>query len=684
MPAPSRPWVVVALTMSVGALAITGWTAGVVFLIGFLPLAWLPSWRLVAVVPLVVVVAGLIHQPSVPEPGPVTRPGVLTSAVMGGEFRYWATADIEGSAAFLDLPGDHDMDSGDSVMISGRVLDEIAIVRGRPHQVVNVDRIDVIAKSGSIYTRIGVGLRTKVGMTFKGRGEPSALLAGFLVGDISGLSNATVDAMKLAGLSHFVAVSGSNVALFLALVYVVAIPFGISVWARAITGLASLPVFLVATGFEPSVVRASVMAAIVLLGRLWSWELEIWQVLSLAVAGLVALDPWLIRSVGFQLSVAATAGVVVGSRWPGISTKIGRALVVTSGAQLAVAPLLLIHFGSIPVLAPISNLIAAPLVTLATAMAVPAVLGFGPALAGAELVSGIVIQIARMAAGWPQIGWVGLTFVVMAVPLGLRVAKNRTALALGLAAVVAVVALSAGSPPPSGTVVVLDVGQGDAILLSGGPGNYALVDGGPDEAVLLRRLRSFGVDSLSLVVATHGDADHAAGLAGLFGRIPMGMIWERADPHESTHSERLADLAARYGVPVMNPGPGDKLRLGTLTVEVVGPARRYQSPNDQSIVLLVSGFQRNMLLTGDIEVVAQSELPRLEIDVLKVPHHGGGTSDPSWLRQVGAAKAIISVGENSFGHPVDWVVATLQDAGGEVVRTDLEGSIAVDLNSPFP
>jgi competence protein ComEC len=685
IPSASRPWVAAATAFVIGSLAITGWVPGFVVVAAFFPLAWLPGWRFLVVSPVVVLALWLAHPPAVLEPGPIETEATVTGITHQGQFRPWATAEFDGTPVFLELPVDSQIESGSTARLSGVVTERFTPVQGRPHQVIRVEQVGETAAADSYFAKLGLQLRTRVATTFAGKGEPAALLAGFLVGDVSGLGPATVDAMKLAGLSHFVAVSGSNVALFLALVYLLAAPLGVGVRARAAVGLISLPIFVFATGLEPSVVRASVMAAIVLGGVLLGIELEIWQVMSLAVAGLLLADPWLIRSVGFQLSVAATAGVIAGSRWPGVTTGIGRALSTTSGAQLAVAPILLAHFGSIPLLSPLSNLVAAPLVTLATVLAVPAVVGVGPTMFGAEALAALVIQISRTAASWPQIGWAGVVLVAAlgGIAIAFSAVRKRRAPVLAVGALVlaaAILGLPGGGPPQPGTVVVLDVGQGDAILLSGGPDNYALVDGGPDEAVLLRQLRSRGVKALNLVVMTHGDADHAAGLAGLFGSVAIGAVWERTTPHPGMNSGRVLELASRYGVPVAHPSTGDTVRLGSLEIEVIGPQRRYRSANDQSIVLLVKGEAATMLLTGDIEVVAQQELPRLVVDVLKVPHHGGGTSDANWLEGLGAERAVISVGDNTFGHPVEWVVAALERSGATVSRTDLEGSVVVDLN----
>jgi competence protein ComEC len=101
--------------------------------------------------------------------------------------------------------------------------------------------------------------------------------------------------------------------------------------------------------------------------------------------------------------------------------------------------------------------------------------------------------------------------------------------------------------------------------------------------------------------------------------------------------------------------------------------------NDESIVLMVEGPGRSMLLSGDIETHAQNDLGAVQADVLKVPHHGGGTSERRWLEGVDADQAVISVGANEFGHPVAWVADALESSGAEVVRTDQVGDVVVTL-----
>ena len=129
----------------------------------------------------------------------------------------------------------------------------------------------------------------------------------------------------------------------------------------------------------------------------------------------------------------------------------------------------------------------------------------------------------------------------------------------------------------------------------------------------------------------------------------------------------------------MAVGAGDGLVFGGLRLEVHGPRRRYAGENDGSVVMEVSAGGIEVLLTGDVEAIAQAELPDLHPEVLKVPHHGSATSDLDWLSATVGEVAVVSVGENSFGHPDPAVLAALADAGATVLTTWRHGDVVVPL-----
>ncbi|MGH8927851.1 MAG: ComEC/Rec2 family competence protein, partial [Acidimicrobiia bacterium] len=118
---------------------------------------------------------------------------------------------------------------------------------------------------------------------------------------------------------------------------------------------------------------------------------------------------------------------------------------------------------------------------------------------------------------------------------------------------------------------------------------------------------------------------------------------------------------------------------GGVELEVLGPVRRYESLNEQSLVIMVRAAAGDVLLTGDIETLAQNDLGPIGANILKVPHHGGATSSLAWLQAADPELAVISVGENDYGHPSPKVVEALVEIGASVVRTDQAGDVVVPL-----
>lgn len=606
--------------------------------------------------------------------GPLTAHGTVIVGPIDGRYGRWVLVETDTTVLLLDLKTSDVVSPGSGVFFTGMADGKSGTARGRAYSAkVRLDEIEV--DDGPSLSAIGETVSSHVMNRLTPFDAGRGLLAGFLIGDTSHVSEADVEAMRLSGLSHFVAVSGSNVALFLLLLFVATGPLSMGPKRRAAIGLVGLPIYAAATRFEPSVMRASLMAGIALVGRLVGVVLEAWQLLATAIVLLLVLDPHLTSNVGFQLSVVATAGVVAGARWPVRGGRFSRALAVTIGAQFAVAPLLLIHFGSVPLMSPLINLVAAPLVAVSTTTGAVGVVGSSFLIELAAHLADVVLALSRAGSTLPQLGPASLAVVASGVLVILKWPKTSPAIALLGSLTVGSLLVGGHTTLPAGSVVVLDVGQGDSILLHGGDGRFALVDGGPDEVTVLRKLRQYGVSSLELVVLSHVHADHATGLVGVFKTMPVARLWAAGDPHSSSAASRLFDLAAAEV-----PKVGDRYQLGSLTLEVVGPLRTYASPNDQSVVIKVIGPERTMLLSGDIETVAQSEMGHLRADVLKVPHQGAATSDPEWLRSVGADLAVISVGPNQFGHPSDWVIDELEVSGANVIRTDESGDVAVPLS----
>jgi competence protein ComEC len=573
---------------------------------------------------------------------------------------------------------------GTSVRVRGWLDPGPTRIRGDPVGGV-LRRAELVAVTGSRIPVIAVGnaLRARVARGI-GEGRLSArraLLAGFLVGDTSRLPAADVDALRDAGLSHFVAVSGSNVALFLIGWWLVLVPLA-GPRVRAVVGLVGIAVFVVITRWEPSVVRAGVMIGLVLAGRLVAVPVEPAVALSAAVTGLLFFAGDLAVHPGFQLSVAATAGVILGARRAAVRRPrwLWSTLGATIAAQAAVLPFLLWHFGSVPLGAPLANVLAAPLVTAATAIGgMGVLLGWEPLVGLGATLAGGVLAVARAAAPWPQLGPAAAA-VTVAVGVAARRRSWRPVLALGAGAALAITALP-GVPPPGASVTFLSVGQGDAIIVRDGD-DTMLVDGGRDPRVLEAGLRRHGLGSVDLLVVSHGDVDHVGGLEGFFDRRGASRLWVPDQPSLGAALEGLIEAAALRGVPVERVGRGATYRVGTSRVSVVGPPRRYQGDNDGSIVLWIDGGSTQVLLPADAEAVAQRDMPAMQPDVMLVPHHGSATTDLEWLADTVGPLAVISVGPNPYGHPSAAVLAALRDQGARVITTQEAGDVVVALRSP--
>jgi len=245
------------------------------------------------------------------------------------------------------------------------------------------------------------------------------------------------------------------------------------------------------------------------------------------------------------------------------------------------------------------------------------------------------------------------------------------------------------------TVAVMDVGQGDAIYIQSPTGVEILVDGGPDSSVLreLPTLMQPFDRSLDAVIETHPDADHIAGLVDIFMRYNVGAFIEPGVPKDTATFVALINEVEEKDTPHLIARRGMRLDLGRGAVlEVLYPdvdvsTLSPSKANDGGVVMRLTYGEATMLLTGDISSKVETQLIKLDdsvldIDLLKVGHHGSRTStSDAFVKAVTPAAAIISVGgDNRYGHPTQDVLKTLSSNNVKTLRTDEEGTIVFTSN----
>jgi competence protein ComEC len=543
-----------------------------------------------------------------------------------------------------------------------------------------------------------------------------ALVPALVDGDDSGLDPHLADDFRATGLTHLLAVSGTNLTLVVGFLLLLARWCGVrGRWMYAV-GALGIVGFVLLARTEPSVVRAAAMGTVALLAMGIDGRRRGARALGAAVVALLLLDPLLSVSAGFALSVSATAGILLLApgwrdalhRW--LPRWVAEAIAVPATAQLACTPLVAAISGQVSVVAVVANLAAAPAVGPATVLGLagglvglvwPAAGAFVGTLAG--LCVAWIVAVARHGAQLPTpavdwgTGFWSLTLLTVLAVLVALVApyllrRRTTGLACCGLLVVAVLVRppTPGWPPQGWTLVACDVGQGDALVLHAAAGAAVVVDAGPDPAAVDECLRRLDVTSIPLVLLTHFHADHVDGLPGvLHGReVEAVEVTRLADPPGGV---ALVSEAAREAGLRPTPAPYAATRtVGDVRFQVLWPPPTSpttgpgdgSTANDASVVLLVEVAGVRLLLCGDVEPEAQEALartwPGLRVDVLKVPHHGSRYQDLPFLLGLRARVAVVSVGEdNDYGHPSAATLEPLAASGAEVLRTDLEGDVAV-------
>lgn len=651
------------------------------------------------------------------DPGrPVEAVVAVTEHPLRGAFGWSAAGRVEvgrqgrsveprSREVILELPLERPAEVGEKLRLRGYLTRTAGYANrapappGPPRLRVKTSRLIEVEAAPGPLDRLSGTMRERVerSLSAAGRRAGVAFTRAWILGDVSALKPGWRRAMRRAGLSHLLAVSGFNVSLAAGFCWL------LGAWLpgrwRYLPPLCAIVAYVLLVGPLAPMLRAALMA-ILALAALWLRRPpQTANALAVAVAGLIFTAPALVTDVAFQLTVSATAGLVflapaLEKRWRLLPPFWRRPLAASVAAQLATLPVALEAFHQAAPMGVLTNLWAVPWSALCLLLAVGwcALAAIAPTWAGAtvpilDALAWPFTALAETPAGlWRVQSWTGgaVLGAGIALALALLFLFPRRAgwafvgvLALGLRC-----AATDARPP---RLSVLDVGQGDAILLRDG-GHAVLIDGGGwsegdfGGRVLLPALAGEGVHHLNAMVLTHPDRDHCGGLLDLVDYLAVEELW--VAPNQPAGC--ATDLLQRPGPSLRILWAGEERQVGGWHLRALGPdPARGGSDNGRSLVLMATANGGRALLTGDIEADAERRLlangEPLAADLLKVGHHGSQTSTSApFLARVRPRLALVSVGAgNPFGHPHPVVMERLRAARVPTLRTDLAGEIGV-------
>lgn len=527
-----------------------------------------------------------------------------------------------------------------------------------------------------------------------------------LLGDATELDYATDSALKISGIRHIIAVSGLHVTILYSMISRLTLRRR---WLTALLGFPALLLFCAAAGFTPSVTRACIMTALMMLAHLVNQEYDAPTALSFASLVMLLCNPMAITSVSFQLSVGCVAGILLfgnpAGEWlkarmgeisgKGLLPRIKRWIVssvsVTLGSMSLTTPLSAWYFGTVSLVGILTNLLTLWVIQFVFLgiIGVCLIAVLSPYLAGMlAWVIGWLIRFVLFAAkiltGIPMgavylqnaysVSWLIFVYLLLAVFLLDRKRRVRFLLCCGTVGLCLVMLLSWTEPLRGDfCVTVLDVGQGQSILLQS-KGRTFLVDcGGDDDTsvadLVAGKLLSQGITRLDAVILTHCDRDHAGGIAYLLSRVKADAVFYPATESLSLENTAVYPVSEDLSV-----------SFGDGEIRIFGPIY-VSDANENSLCVLFTYEDYDILITGDRGRIGESALVRdkhlPDVELLIAGHHGSKHSTTDVLLEAVRPEYIfVSAGaDNPYGHPAPEMLDRAAKYGCAVYRTDIHGTL---------
>lgn len=541
------------------------------------------------------------------------------------------------------------------------------------------------------------------------------LLLGILIGERDNIQEDIIESFRTANLSHILAVSGAHTSyIILGITYLISKSKTPKRIGYIIT-IINLLIFIIITGASYSVVRACIMAIVVIGAKICYRKENFFTSICISLIIILIQNPFAINDIGLKLSFMGTAGIVIFNKSITnffiklkIKQKIAEALSVTFSAQLMIMPITILNFNTISLTFFISNILASPL------LGIIIIFGFISIFISSILnpISKILflilhiflellILVSKVTEKIPGssilvktpnilfaivyyilILFFNYFFVIKQNPtrrfhkkiikiITIKNIKNGFKVIAVVFLIILLLTRIVRIINPTLKIYFIDVGQGDSTLIVTPKNKKILIDGGEGKTnVLFQYLLDRRINKIDYIIISHFDSDHCNGLIEIIEKMRVENIVMSKQSKESEEYKKILESIKQKNIKVSSVKAEDKIIIEkNLYIKILNPAEKFefQDLNNNAIVAKLVYKNFSMLFTGDIEKaeenLAKKYKNELKSTILKVAHHGSKTStSEEFLKYVEPQIALIGVGENNkFGHPNQITIEKLKN-----------------------
>ena len=546
----------------------------------------------------------------------------------------------------------------------------------------------------------------------------SSWLIALILGEDSYITSYIIDHFRYWNIAHLLAISGLHTAIFVGIIYLILMKLlKFTIESTQIILILILPLFTILTGAEPSVVRASLMVIVFILLNLLQIKLKPSDLISIIFIGLVIINPYFLTHIGFQFSFAVTFGLLTSLKWLSqTNSRIIQSFKISFISQMIILPLQLHYFTIFQPLSIILNVIVIPYFTVFVIpyMFLMLIGMFLPRLIREVLDSffvgvhtifiDILTYLTHVFSEHFIIGELDIKLILIYYGIFLifmrevEAKRIKQSVLIGSALIIFILYIDHKEIfSPEGRVTMLDIGQGDAIIIElpykqgvymiDAGSHFSFTDMKPSQSIYNQVIKPYlyyrGISKIDGVFLSHDHIDHTGSLQFILNDFKVNEIF--ISPYHPIKGELLEKIRMNQSfITIINPA--ENIVRNNLLFQVLHPTKDEQDENDNSLIIYTKIGGKSWLFNGDASAHNELDLlkvyPNLNVDVLKVGHHGSNTStDNQFLQKIKPDYALVSAGKNNvYGHPTPTVIERLKSNDIKVFRTDQDGAIEYKYN----